>query len=95
MVESPGTRCVKHSMRATALGVAAALRLSSYGLVRRKLLSLLVCYRPLARTGLVFLSYAADCTLDHPWTRVRTALMPIGLVLYADNSLLTDNSRAA
>jgi hypothetical protein len=39
MVESPGTRCVKHGMRATALGVAVALRLSSYGLVRRKLLA--------------------------------------------------------
>ena len=51
MVESPGTRCVKHGMRATALGVAVALRLSSYGLVRRKLLSLLVCYRPLAHAG--------------------------------------------
>jgi len=51
MVESPGTRYVKHGMRATALGVAAALRLSSYGLVRRKLLSLLVCYRPLAHAG--------------------------------------------
>ena len=94
MVESPGTRCVKHGMRATALGVAAALRLSSYGLVRRKLLSLLVSYRPLASAGLFSSLCGANCTLDHLWTRVRTAFMPSWLGLYADDSFSTDNSRA-
>ena len=94
MVESPGTRCVKHGMRATALGVAAALRLSSYGLVRRKLLSLLVSYRPLAYRGIIIRSCGANCTLGNLWNCVRTALMPSGLALYADDSFLTDNSRA-
>ena len=79
-------------MLATAAGVWLRLRLSSYGLVRRKLLGLLVTYRPLARAGLLFLF--ADCTLDHFWTRVRTAFMPSWLELYADDSFSTDNSRA-
>ena len=80
-------------MLATAAGVWLRLRLSSYGLVRRKLLGLLVTYRPLARPKFTFPLFA-DCTLDHFWTRVRTAFMPSWLELYADDSFSTDNSRS-